>query len=152
VGVAPAIEMVHEGVPVAVGTDGMSASVACDIKVASVLHKLSHRDAQAGWGELEYMVFGVAPWLASNAFGRDIGHLKKGAVADIIISEARPATPLTGGNAFGHLMFGVLGAPVRTAIVDGRVRMKDFRIQGIDEAEVAREARRRAKALWRRIK
>lgn len=152
VGVAPALEMVREGVPVAVGTDGMSASVASDLRLASILHKLPHRDAQAGWGEIEYMVFGVAPWLASNSFGFEIGHLKKGAAADIIMSEARPVTPLTGDNAFGHLMFGILGAPVRTAIVDGRIRMRDFRVQGVDEVEVASEARRRAKALWRRMK
>jgi cytosine/adenosine deaminase-related metal-dependent hydrolase len=144
--------MVREGVPVAVGTDGMSSSLACDLKLASVLHKLSHRDAQAGWGELEYMVFGVAPWLASNAFGCEIGHLKKGAAADIIVSEARPGTPLTGDNAFGHLMFGILAAPVRTAIVGGKVRMHDFKVLGVDENGLAGEARRRAKALWRRIK
>jgi putative selenium metabolism protein SsnA len=152
VGVAPVLEMVREGVPVAVGTDGMSASVAYDIKLASVLHKISHRDAQAGWGELEYMVFGVAPWLASNAFGYDVGHLKKGAAADIVVSEARPATPLTGDNSFGHVMFGILGAPFRTVIVDGRIRMKDFRIAGVDEIALAKEARRRAKALWKRMK
>jgi len=152
VGVAPVLEMVREGVPVAVGTDGMSAQLTCDLKLASVLHKLARRDAQAGWGELEYMVYGVAPWLASGAFGYDVGHLKKGAAADIVVSEARPVTPLTADNSFGHVMFGILGAPVRTAIVDGRIRMKDFKIVGADENALAREAARRAKALWRRIK
>lgn len=151
VGVAPVLRMIGRGVPVAVGTDGMSAGLACDLRMAAVVHKLAAGDAQAGWNELAYMLWGVAPWLASCAFNQDIGCLRKGAAADVIVLEARPATKLSSSNALGHLVFGVLGKPVRTAIVGGRLRMRDFRLLGLDEAALAREAQTRAKALWRRL-
>ncbi len=152
VGIAPVLEMVRRGVPVAVGTDGMSASPACDMRLASTIHRPSAGDAQAGLEELAYMAWAVAPWLASRSFGCEIGRIRRGAAADVIVVEARPATPLTRDNALGHLLFGVLGRPVRTAIVDGRVRMRDFRVPGVDEDALAAEARRRAKALWKRLK
>lgn len=152
VGLAPILRMIHKGVPVAIGTDGMSAGIACDARAAAVVHKVPARDAQAGWDELAFMLWTVAPWLASTAFGMDVGCLSKGAAADVIVMDARPATKLTSENALAHLVFGVLGKPVRTAIVDGRVRMRDFRVKGVDEERLAREACARSKALWRRMK
>ena len=152
VGIAPVLEMIRKGVPVAIGTDGMSAGLGCDIRLASLIHKPGARDAQAGWEECAYMVWGVAPWLASSQFGYGIGHIRKGSAADLILCDAIPPTPLTRDNALAHLLFGIAQAPVRTAIVDGRVRMRDFRVLGVDEGALAKEARKRAKALWRRMK
>ncbi len=151
VGIAPVLRMIHKGVAACVGTDGMSASVAGDIKLASVIHKLALADAQAGWDEMSYMIWGVTPWIASSYFGYDVGMLRKGAAADLIIIDAVPDTPLSRDNALAHLLFGALDMPVRTAIIGGRIRMHDFKILGLDEGELARRARKLAKALWRRI-
>ncbi|MFH1829245.1 MAG: putative aminohydrolase SsnA [Pseudomonadota bacterium] len=151
VGIAPILKMVHKGVACCVGTDGMSASVAGDIKLASVVHKIASSDAQAGWDEMRYMVWSVAPWIASSYFGCDVGVLRKGAAADVIVMDAVPDTPLSKENALGHLLFRILDAPVRTTIVGGRIRMRDFMIKGVDELDLAQRAHKLAKALWRRI-
>jgi cytosine/adenosine deaminase-related metal-dependent hydrolase len=151
VGIAPVLDMIHKGVAACVGTDGMSASVADDIKLASVIHKLAYSDAQAGWNEMSYMLWGVTPWIASSYFGYDVGILQKGAAADVIVIDAIPSTKLSRPNALAHVLFGVLNAPVRTTIIGGRIRMLDFKMRGLDEGELALKAKKLAKALWRRM-
>ena len=151
VGIAPILEMCRRKIPVVVGTDGMSAGVVDDIRLASVLHKPSAGDPQAGWNEVARAVWVTAPVVASQMFGTNVGILKKGAAADVIVVDARPPTPVTSANAWGHVLFGILNAPVRTAIVGGQVRMRDFRMVGIDEQALAREAGRLSKRLWKRF-
>lgn len=151
VGIAPVLKMCGKGIPVAIGTDGMSAGVAGDIRLAAVLHKVGAGDAQAGWNEIMDAVWGVAPGIASEMFGMDIGVLRKGAAADVIIVDAVPPTPVTEENAWGHVLFGVLNSRVKTTIVGGDVRMRDFRLIGIDESALAKQAQKLAKRLWKRM-
>jgi putative selenium metabolism protein SsnA len=151
VGIAPVLEMARKGVPVVVGTDGMSAGISGDARLAMVLHRPGARDARAGFGCAVDAVSAVAPKLASSAFGHPVGRLAKGARADVIISDASPRTPVGRDNAAQHLMFGVLTSPVRTTIVDGRARVRDFEVEGVDEAYLAKEARRLAGRLWRSL-
>jgi putative selenium metabolism protein SsnA len=152
VGVASMLEMYKKGIPVVVGTDGMSAGIADDIRLASVVQRPGARDAQAGWCESERALWKNAPSLVSQMFGTDIGIIREGAAADVIIMDSRPATPVTSENAWGHMLFGVLSSAVRTTIVGGSVRMKDFAIRGIDEEMLADMARGLAVKLWKRIK
>jgi len=151
VGIAPILKMAKKGIPVAIGTDGMSAGVSDDIRLASVLHKPSEKDAQAGWGEVESAVWGVAPKIVSDMYGYSVGVLKKGAAADVIIVDAVPPTPVTKDNAWGHVLFGVLNEGVRTTIVAGKILMQDFEVVGADEENLAKAATGLAKKLWRKI-
>jgi cytosine/adenosine deaminase-related metal-dependent hydrolase len=152
VGIAPVLEMCRKGIPVAVGTDGMSAGIAQDARLAAFLQKPAAGDAQAGGFEIRNALWEVAPAIASGQFGFEIGRIKKNAAADVIIIDAVPPTDVTKDNAWWHVLFGVLNSPVRTTIVGGKIRMRDFEITGIDETEVAAEARRLAGKLWRRMR
>ena len=151
VGVATILNMDKKGIPVVVGTDGMSAGIADDVRLASVIQRPGSRDAQAGWCEGERALWKNAPSLVSHMFGTDIGVIREGAAADIIIMDARPATPVTSENAWGHMLFGVLNSAVRTTIVGGSVRMRDFVIRGIDEEMLAQMASELSAKLWKRI-
>jgi putative selenium metabolism protein SsnA len=151
VGVSPVLAMAKRGVPFIIGTDGMSLGVADDLKLASVLHKSAACDAQAAWSEMRDAVWQTAPAFVSKMFGYEVGVLKKGAAADIVIIDCSPPTPVTKDNAFGHFMFGVLNSRVRTTIVAGKILMRDFEVMGVDEAVLAKVARALAKKLWQRI-
>jgi putative selenium metabolism protein SsnA len=151
VGIAPLLAMAERGIPIAVGTDGMSAGIATDVRLASVLQRPAAHDAQAGWQEIQNALWLAAPQLASAGCGCEIGTLKRGAAADAVIIDAVPPTPVTSDNAFGHVLFGALAARMRTTIVAGHARMLDFVIPDVDEEEIASEAREMAKALWKRI-
>lgn len=151
VGIAPLPAFFKKRIPVAIGTDGMSAGVAGDIRLASVLHKIAEGDAQAFAQEIRTAVLGTAPALISEMFGMPVGLIAPGAAADVIIVDALPPTEVGVANAWWHVLFGILAAPVRTTIIDGKIRMRDFRLAGIDEAALAREARRLAARLWKRM-
>ncbi len=151
VGIAPVLQMIRRKIPVLIGTDGMSAGISADARLASMLQRPAARDPQTGFTEAVNSVWKSAPAFATEQFGLPLGVLKKGAAADIIIMDAVPPTPVTRENAAGHLMFGVLTAPVRTTIIAGRICMHDFELVGVDEAAVAKEARRLAVKLWKRL-
>lgn len=151
VGIAPVLAMARKGIPVVIGTDGMSASVAGDARLASVLHRTAAGDAQAGFRLAADAIWRCAPALASRTFGLPVGVLRKGAAADVILSEARPRTPATRENAAGHLLYAALDAPVRTTICAGRILMHDHEMPSLCEEEAARQARILARRLWKRM-
>lgn len=159
VGIAPFLKMHKKGIPVGIGTDGMSAGIAGDVKLASVLHKITMslrgpRGAaaiSAGFAETRRSTMENNPQIASKIFGMKTGVLEKGAAADVIISDYAPATPLMSGNLWGHVLFGVMNAPVRTTICGGRVLMKDFEVTTADEDRIVAAASGCAKKLWSRL-
>lgn len=150
VGVAPFIKMCAKKIPVAIGTDGMSAGVTNDWRAASFLHKVSEKDAQGGGTCVMNAAWKVAPQIASRAFGLDIGVIRKGAEADVIIIDAMPPTQVTEDNAWWHVIFGAINNPVRTTIIAGDIRMQDFKLIGIDEIKITTEAKKLAANLWKR--
>jgi len=167
VGIAPFLKMHQKKIPVGIGTDGMSAGIFTDVKVASVLHKLNLADRehgrcrassarhssmlQAGFGETCHSVMNINPQMASQIFGITTGALEESAAADVIISDYVPVTALTNKNIWGHILFGVFNAPVRTTICNGRVLMQDHRILCVDEERIIGEAKKCAKKLWERL-
>ncbi len=151
VGVAPFIKMSGKRIPVGIGTDGMSASVTGDVKLASVLHRIVARKAGVGFAETKKAAMETNPQIASKIFGMKVGALQKGAAADVIISDYIPQTPLTNKNIWAHILYGVMNLPVRTTICGGRILMKDFEIKVVDEEKIAADARILSKKLWSRL-
>lgn len=152
VGMAPVLDFFAKRIPVAIGTDGMSAGVAGDIRAAAVIHKDGAGDAQAGGAEFCRAVWETAPEVASVQFGMKIGSIGAGDAADVIVADAIPPTEVNERNAWWHLVYGVLPNPVRTTIVAGEIRMRDGKLIGVDESAVAAEARGLAARLWKRIR
>ena len=74
-----------------------------------------------------------------------------GALADIIIVDYDPPTPMTGDNLNGHVLFGMSGRAVATTVINGRVVMKDRQIKPVDEQRIFARARELAGELWRRF-
>lgn len=151
VGMAPVPRMFERKIPIVIGTDGMSASVAGDIELAAVLHRIQESDAQFGGDVIQRAVWKTAPDFASKIFGLKIGVIEKGAAADVVITDAKPPTPVTSENAWWHVLFGALNSPIRTTIIAGKVRMKDFQVFGVDEEISSRRAVKLSKKLWRKI-
>jgi cytosine/adenosine deaminase-related metal-dependent hydrolase len=77
--------------------------------------------------------------------------LKKGAYADVIVTDYDPLTPMDGGNANGHILFGMNGRSVVTTVCNGKVLMKDRKILVTDEKALMKECRASASSLWKAI-
>lgn len=150
-GCPPTMELVHRGILTGLGTDGYTHDMMESYKVANVLHKHHLCDPTTAWAEVPQMLFENNAKIAEKYFHTELGALKEGAVADVIIVAYHPLTPLTEDNINGHLLFGVSGHDVVTTVANGKILMKDRTLVNIDEEKVMADCRQAAAALENRI-
>ncbi|MBI3929693.1 MAG: putative aminohydrolase SsnA [Armatimonadetes bacterium] len=151
VGCAQVRRMLRAGVPVGLGTDGMTQDLFQGLKVVPLVHRVVALHPQAfGYDEVYALAYQHNPAIASRLFPFRLGALEVGAAADIVLLEYDPPTPLTGSNVMGHLIFGLGSARVHTTIVGGNFVVRDGRVMGVDEKEVYARCRELARKLWAR--
>ncbi len=152
VGAAAIDTMLAEGIPLALGNDGFTNNMWAEWKAAYLLHKVANRDPRMAQGDaIARMATDHNARLAEVFFpGQTIGQLAPGAVADVILVDYRPFTPLTAGNAPWHILFGFESSMVTTTIVAGRVLMRDRRLLTLDEVAIAGAAQAYAPKVWER--
>lgn len=150
-GCPPTMEIVHRGILTGLGTDGYTHDMIESYKVANILHKHSLCDATAAWGEVPEMLFNGNAKIAGRYFEKELGVLKEGAAADIIVMDYDPLTPFDGSNCNGHILFGMNGRNCVTTVANGRILMKDRELIGIDEEKVMAQVREESKKLWNKI-
>ncbi|NLI20096.1 MAG: putative aminohydrolase SsnA [Clostridiales bacterium] len=151
IGCPPALAMMRKGIRVGLGTDGYTNDMLESLKVAKLLHQHNLHDATAAWAEAPQMLFDNNAKLAGKAFGRELGVLRPGAAADVIALDYTPPTPMNADNLSGHVLFGMSGRQVIHTVIDGRVRMKDRELPGVDKQSVLARCREAAGAVWNRI-
>lgn len=143
-GTAPVLDLRKAGVPVGLGTDGAASNNDLDMfeamRQAAFLHKHATGDPRALPASA---VLRMATIEGARVLGmdREIGSLEVGKRADLlVVSMAAPRqTPLY--DPISHLVYTTRGDDVRSAIVNGRVIMRDRRVETLDEAAVLGEAR-----------
>lgn len=151
VGCGKAIEMLHEGILVGLGTDGYTKDMLESLKAGCLIHKHRLQDTNAAVTEMTTMLFQNNAVLTERIFGVQTGVLKAGYAADLIALDYDPPTPMSADNIDGHCLFGLYGAQVTMTMVNGRVLMRDRALVGVDEAAVRAKSRGQAAALWKRI-
>ncbi len=149
VGRTDIFSMLQKGILAGLGTDGMSPSLIPDIRTASLIHKHDLKNPAAGWNEIRQMVFENNHQIYQRISGQKTGKLKKGYLADIILLDYYPPTPIDGANIWGHVLYGIADAQVDTTIINGRIVMKNKKIQNIDEIEIAARSREIAAQVWK---
>lgn len=142
-GVARIPEMLALGVPVGLGVDGSASndgsSLMEEMRVAYLLHRLnSSREAPSGYEILKMATRGSARLLGRS----DIGSLEVGKCCDLFMIDSR-RLELTGACYDAQSLLATVGVrgPVDYTIVHGRVTVKNGRLTGIDEENVAHLAR-----------
>ncbi|MBN1202760.1 MAG: putative aminohydrolase SsnA [Anaerolineae bacterium] len=152
VGAAAIDTMLAEGFRLALGNDGFSNNMWAEWKAAYLLHKVANRDPRLAQGDaIARMATGHNARLAEVFFpGQVIGTLAPGAVADVILVDYHPFTPLTAGNVPWHIIFGFEASMVTTTIVAGRVLMRDRELLTLDDEAIAAAAHAYAPTVWER--
>jgi 5-methylthioadenosine/S-adenosylhomocysteine deaminase len=143
-GTAPLAKYLAAGVPVGLGTDGAASNNDLDMfeamRVTALLHKLQLNDPKAVPAPV---VLELATRGGARALGLDnqIGSLEVGKRADILlVSMSAPRqTPMY--NPVSHLVYTTRGDDVQTAIVHGRILMRDRKMLTLDEKTVLADAR-----------
>ena len=151
VGCAPVQEYLELGVPVALGTDGMSQDPSEDARTLAVIHKHQAGDPRGfAWDNIYRVAFVEPARLASQRFGRRLGEIAVGAEADLMVLDYDPPTPMSGGNFLGHWLFGMGTAPVWGTWVAGECVYFKGQVAGIDSADLRARCRLAAEKLWER--
>jgi cytosine/adenosine deaminase-related metal-dependent hydrolase len=134
------------GVKVAFGTDGLFPDPAGEAAAAAMALRHAERSARAAPGLLGRVAWPAAARLASTLFDEKVGEIAPGNLADVVVLDWRPPVPLPDAPE-GDLTLLWAGVPAAWVIVDGVVRLREGRLLGGDEADVALRAREAAASL-----
>ena len=148
VGCAPVLEFFRRGIDVCMGTDAYTHDMLESLKVFLIIQRHNAAMPNVGWGEAMTMLFKNNAAMASKYFGRDLGVLKPGAAADVIVMDYPVFTPFSEENVDGHMLFGMMGKNCRTTIINGKVLYKDREFVAFDEERINAWTLEQAKGLW----
>ena len=146
-GICPLLKLRRAGLAVAVGTDGANCAVPSmfeKLRLACLLARVTEPEFEDWLGARDTLKMVMAG--GARAFGRsggtagDIGVLKPGARADVVVLDPGSHWHRPVGDVWNHLVYYESGGGVRTVVVDGRVVMEDGRLLTIDEEAVLAEA------------
>jgi 5-methylthioadenosine/S-adenosylhomocysteine deaminase len=146
-GAAPVMKYLAAGVAVGLGTDGAASNNDLDMfeamRQAAFLAKHAGKDPTAVSAQvaLDLATIGGAKALQMD---RLIGSLESGKRADLITvsMSASRQTPIY--DPISHLVYATRGDDVRTAIVNGKVLMKDRQVLTLNRATVIADANKLA--------
>ena len=90
--------------------------------------------------------------IANRLYDVPRGAIAAGQLADIVIYDYVPFTPLRPDTFFGHLLFGIGFSRAQTTIARGEVIVENGDIPKLDESGIRAHCVERASAIWSRIR
>lgn len=133
------------GVRACLGTDTAPLDVLSEAQTAG----LRALDAGQPIDILRFIANGQR--LATEAFGASIGPLREGSVADLVVWNYQPATPLNDATLGAHVQSGLSSRHVESVMVDGLWRVWKRTVLGVEADELTRDSRAAVTALWSRL-
>jgi 5-methylthioadenosine/S-adenosylhomocysteine deaminase len=153
-GVAPVVEMLRQGVNVALGTDGAASNHSQDLfdtmKTASLLQKVHHQNA----GVIKpYEILRMATAGGAKALGLDAacGAIEPGKRGDLILVRIDTAHNQPVNDIFSQIVHCVKASDVQTVIVGGEILMRDRALVRLDEKKVLADATAAHRDLMERL-
>jgi putative selenium metabolism protein SsnA len=133
---------------VMLGTDGIGADMWNEARTA--MFKSSDAELPIGFARpLELL--GMSARMASWFLGVKLGVLETGAAADLVLTNYRPATPLTAENLAAHFLFAMGPEFVRDVMIGGWWVMRKGHIVTCDESTIRAQSVEVARGLHERM-
>jgi putative selenium metabolism protein SsnA len=153
VGIADVVKLMNHKILTGLGTDAMTTNMLEEARVALFAQHLKQNHPTCAFMEIVNLLFVNNYKIAERIFGIQSGKIEAGTVADIILYDYLPPTPLDNTTIWGHLLYGFSQTPVDTTIVNGKVLMKNKILTlDLDEKEVLAKSREFAQKMWNRFK
>lgn len=148
-GISPVVDLLKAGAMVGLGTDGAASNNNLDMleemRSAALLQKVATGDPMA---LPSYEALQMATWKGAQALGlKDVGQLKAGMKADLILIDFRRPHLCPRHDLFAHLVYAAQSADVETVIINGEVVMEGRRVLTLDEEEIMARAQQCASRL-----
>ena len=148
IGICPVLQLYKRGILLGMGTDAYTNDMLESLKVALCSQRSQNCLPNVGWCEVTDMLFKNNARIGARYFPDQLGVLKAGAAADIIVMDYKPFTPFSDENIDGHMIFGMTGRQCQTTIAAGKLLMKDRVLVNIDEEAENAHILEAAKKLW----
>lgn len=132
---------------VALGTDGIGSNMFEESKFA-FFKSSDAKGALLPNDILKFLQSGND--LLGRYFSYKFGKLEKGYVADIVVYDYNPPTPIVNENVAGHFIYGISSRDVETVIVNGDI-VYENRVFPFDVDGTYKEAQKAARTLWKRM-
>ena len=148
-GIAPIPKLLESGITVALGTDGPSSNNDLDMFLemgtAARIHKVKNLDPEIMKAE---EVLKMATINGAIALGlNEIGILKAGKRADIIVIDLNRPHLIPIYNPYSHLVYSATGSDVITTIIDGKIIMENRELHTLDLDEIKEKLKEIIKKL-----
>lgn len=124
------------------GTDGMHSDM---IRSAQWAHFAGQQVDKINFGDTYFRLRNVHKYLKSNNFKGDGEN-------NLIVLDYPGPTPLSKDNFLGHFLFGFNSSHIQHVISNGKLIVKDRKIQTLVEEEVLKYTRQQAERLWGKFK
>lgn len=132
---------------VALGTDGIGSNMFEESKFAY----FKSSDAKGSLSPNDILKFlQNGNDLLARYFGFKFGKIEKGYVADIVVYDYNPPTPIVNENVAGHFIYGFSSRDVETVIVNGEI-VYENRVFPFNVDRIYKEAQKAARTLWKRM-
>ena len=153
-GVAPVVEMLRQGVNVALGTDGAASNHSQDLfdtmKAASLLQKVHHHDA----GVIKpYEILRMATIGGAQALGLDAlcGTIEVGKRADLILVDLDRVHNQPVNDVFSQIVHCAKANDVQTVIINGEIVLRERRFTRLDDKKILAAAKVANRDLMERV-
>jgi len=130
--------------PPLLGTDGIGSDLWREARIAEFKSREVHLPLPFG---KSLAMLAQSARFASRCLGIQLGTLKPGAAADLVVTDYRPATPLTSDNLAGHLLFALGPEFVKYVMIGGRWCLQNHQVITCDEAAIRARSMEVARAL-----
>lgn len=151
VGTCPVVGMMDAGVHVALGGDGYAPDLYAELNfISEQQHLRAGTPATCSGKQLYELTYTNPSRMIGKSFGYNCGMLKEGYKADLVVLDYDPITPMTGNNAFSHIMCGASNH-VQDVYVGGKELVRAGKLTTMDEEEICAKSREAAAKLWARM-
>lgn len=150
-GPTPIKKLLEAGIPVGLGADGLPADIISAARAAAEIIRGGSSEPYCGYDEAYRMLTESNKLIASRLFGEQLGEIKKGFKADIIIAERAAMPFLSEKTAAKHLLCGLEAPVINTSIINGKVVMRDRKILALTRRYTYDRIEASAEGLWKRL-
>jgi len=136
-------EMLEQGVTVGLGSDGAASGVGFDMTRPMFLAAGLYRDCRLNAKIIPAQTaleMATVNGAKAMLWDKEIGSIETGKKADLILFNLKRIEWVPVGDVVSNLVWSTTGDSVDSAIVDGRVLMRERKLQTTDEEEIVSKA------------
>ena len=153
VGITDIKKFLDKGIPVMIGNDGLSSSMATEYLNAMYLTHLKNASPTAlNIGYIKNMINNAYDYVGRR-LNIKIGKIEKTYVSDFMLLPYTPFTEMNESNAFGHIFYGLFpNFKPSDVYVSGKQLVKQRMLTSKKVKEEVIKSREYSKELWKRVK